>query len=91
MYDHHLNDMIKILVDKKLIKLADKGRVKTAFDQYWNDKIAITWCAEDVIQYAKMHKKVVIEEEAIDILQAMLHHHDCEIGITWETINANLP
>ena len=46
------------------------------------------WTAEDVIGYAKneMGGVVVILEEANNILDDMEHHCDCELGITWLTI-----
>lgn len=53
--------------------------------------IALIWDIEDVIQQAKDNDfKVPTEAEAIDILAAMQHGHDCNHGITWETINAHL-
>lgn len=89
MYEHHIDDMLEALAKKSLI--TDRSEAKKALQEYWEDKIAITWNAEDVIGYAKIHKKVVTEEQARDILQTMLQKHDCEYGITWDTIRENLP
>jgi len=90
MYDHHLNDMVELLAKKKLIKADQKEQAMDVLKSYWEDKIAVVWGAEDVIDYAKQQKKRMSKAKAIDILQEMLRHHDCEYGITWDTINANL-
>ena len=47
------------------------------------------WTAEDVIGYAKneMGGVVVTLEEANNILDDMEDHCDCELGITWLTID----
>lgn len=53
--------------------------------------IALIWDIEDVIQQAKDNDfKVPTEAEAIDILASMYRQHDCNHGITWETINVHL-
>jgi hypothetical protein len=84
--------MISILIKKGLITDIDtnKNKALDVLKEYWEDKIAIVWQVEDIIDYAKGHKKKVSREKAINILQSMLRRHDCEYGITWETINANL-
>jgi hypothetical protein len=93
MHDHHLEDMVKILVDRRLISGTKTNRLKilNGLKEYWEDKIAIVWQTDDIIHYAKMKKQKISKEEAIDVLQTMLRRHDCEYGISWETINANLP
>jgi ribosomal protein L10 len=90
MHDHHLTDMVTLLAKKKLIKADQQEQAIEVLKKYWEDKIAIVWGAEDVIDAAKQQKKRMSKAKAIDILQEMLRHHDCEYGITWDTINANL-
>lgn len=51
------------------------------FEQY--KKEAIKWSVEDFTEYGgyKISKK-----KAQECLEDMIHHHDCNIGITWDTI-----
>jgi hypothetical protein len=50
------------------------------------------WCEEDVIGYAlnEMDGKVITREQAQSILDQIDSHHDCELGITWETIRCGI-
>lgn len=88
MYEHHLRDMVKLLTKKKVIKAEQEA--EAVLSKYWEDKIALTWCAQDVIDYAKGYKKRVSKKRAIEILQSILRHHDCEYGVTWDTISSSL-
>ena len=54
------------------------------------DSISIVWGYEDVIGQARTQDILVTPDEARDILQEMKDGHDCNNGITWETINAHL-
>jgi len=90
MYEHHLKDMVELLAKKKVIKPEMKDAALGVLKSYWEDKIAVVWGAEDVVDYAKQQKKRISKAKANEILQDMLRHHDCEYGITWDTINANL-
>ena len=54
-----------------------------------NDKgeLVITWCVEDVLGRAKENEIPCTEEQARVILARMNHGHDCDLGITWGTID----
>ena len=90
MYDHHLKDMVELLTKKKVIKADQQDQAIKVCQKYWEDKIAVVWGAEDVIDRAKEQGKRVSKERACEILQEMLDEHDCNNGITWNTIDANL-
>lgn len=92
MHNHHITDMVNALVDAGVIRKDDVDTATATLKSVWKDKIAIVWTTEDVIDYAAMgqNPKTVTEEQAREILASMLHHHDCTIGITWDTINAEL-
>lgn len=51
-----------------------------------SDKIRIVWCVEDVISIAKEDGKNVSREQAFEILKILQRDHDCNYGITNETI-----
>jgi hypothetical protein len=50
----------------------------------------IIWSVEDVQGVAKEEDTVLSTEQCENILQTMEHHHDCEYGITWETIKSQV-
>lgn len=91
MYEHHLKDQVERLIKAKVLKPSDSEKALKVMTKYWEDKIAIVWCAEDVQARAKeQHKGRVSKANAIEILQTMLRRHDCTLGITWDTIDCNL-
>jgi hypothetical protein len=47
----------------------------------------ILWCEEDVLERAKELCITITTDQAQEILSDMERHHDCEIGITWDTID----
>lgn len=54
------------------------------FDQYKRE--SIKWSVEDFTGEAKNIGYHITEEQAQDALERMIHKHDCELGITWLTI-----
>ena len=88
MYNHHLKRMTEVLANAGL--LDKKANALKVLMDYWDDKIALIWSTEDVISRAKEKGQTISEEEARDILQSVLQHHDCTIGITWDTIDSYL-
>ena len=51
------------------------------------DSISITWHVFDVIERAKERGLKVNKAQARNILQNVERHHDCNIGVTWETLD----
>jgi hypothetical protein len=49
--------------------------------------LIISWCIEDVMDRAEEQGIPCTEEQAHNILASMDHHHDCNYGITWDTID----
>lgn len=91
MYDHHINDMISALENAGLISSKDItiNHAKNVLKKYWEDKIAIVWQIEDIIDYAKERGyKKVSKTKAKEILTEIFENHDCCCGITWDTIDA---
>ena len=54
------------------------------------DLITVSWHIEDVHLQAKRNGKTITDEQARDILQAVKRQHDCNYGITWDTLDAHL-
>jgi chromosomal replication initiation ATPase DnaA len=53
-----------------------------------DNTISIVWSIEDVTEQARKDGKEITEDQAREILQMMKDNHDCNFGITWETISA---
>ena len=90
MYDHHLIAMADDLVAAGVITSKKKDKALKALQAHWENKIAIVWSAEDVVEYAKDREMEISEETACGILESMLDGHDCNYGITWDTISCEL-
>jgi len=50
----------------------------------------VLWLADDVIKQAKELGVDITSEIAAEVLESLENHHDCNYGITWETIDAAL-
>ncbi len=49
--------------------------------------IKLTWCIEDVLGQAKSNKIKITRQEAGRVLEYCLNKHDCNIGVTWDTLD----
>ena len=87
MYEFHLKDMIQALTKQKLLKKKDEDKALKILKRYWTDKIAITWCAQDVKDRAKERKIKINEYQAKEVLDNVFHNLDCTVGVTWDTLD----
>lgn len=90
MHDHHLVDMVDGLVKAGVVAEADTEKAKAVFDEYWEDKIALTWTTEDVIELAKHHGIIVTEEQARYVLMTTFRRHDATIGVNWDVLDFHI-
>jgi len=88
MHNYQIRDQIEILVEGGFIKKTDSEKAqKLLKKKFWTDRIASTWCIEDIIDRAKEQDKKVTVKQARKILQDISHGHDAEIGINWDVID----
>ena len=59
--------------------------LKKEFEQYKRE--SIKWGCEDFIQRAEDTGYKCSKKEAQKLLEEMIHKHDCEVGITWFTLD----
>jgi hypothetical protein len=45
------------------------------------------WCEEDVLGRAKERGKKITRKQAQEILDSIDHKQDCELGISWDTLD----
>jgi len=50
----------------------------------------VIWLSDDVISRAREHNVSISNELAAEILESLEHNHDCNYGITWDHIDAEL-
>src|SRR4051812_45752212 len=83
MYEHHITDMADALQSKGLVPSGKHQEVCECLQGYWADKIAITWCVEDIAEECPGLDK----GQASEVLQEVLMRHDSERGVTWDVIH----
>lgn len=84
MYDFHIRSMTELICK---IKRKTPKAVEAALQSYWKNRIAITWSTDDVITCGKdQYNEIITEEEAENILNSLLDHHDASLGINWDTL-----
>jgi len=97
MYQHHLDDMADAIANKLSnvygdFDLDENGisdlckHIRAALAEYWADKMALVWCGSDVLEQADELGITLSNEEAKNILDNILDHHDCEMGVSWLTL-----
>lgn len=87
MYNFHIEEMISKLIGKNIIQEINQQEAIETLQNYWDGKIAIVWSAQDIMNRAEDNDIDITEEQAKDILNSILEKHDCEQGITWDTID----
>lgn len=55
-----------------------------------NDSIHIVWGVEDVIDRAKERGIDITHEQAVRVLDLMERYHDCNYGISWESMDVHI-
>lgn len=90
MYQHHIKSMASSLVEVGLA--TDEKQVELVLAKYWADMIAVVWCIDDVHGIQKdfdkdKQKSSLSDEQAQEILLSAFENHDCNHGITWESLH----
>ena len=57
-------------------------------EQY--EKESIKWDAVDFVHHGEIVDIEISEESAQEYLESMIENHDCNIGITWDTVEEYL-
>lgn len=90
MYDWHITEMSKALIDAGLISEDKDKEVQKVIQKVWEHRIAIVWNSQDIIEYAEQMDMIIDEEAADEILEDILNHHDCNYGVTWDVISSHI-
>jgi len=70
------------------VKLAKEGSYKDCFDIVDGhiQTFKVRWDREDVIHVCKQDNIVLTDDELDEVMYALIHEHDAEIGLSWSTI-----
>lgn len=98
--DKTANQIIKLVLREQAMKgqvetetvseVLSKFLADNAEDFYEKDKCVVIWGIEDIKNRAQEnygHDVVISDKLALQIIEKMQHNHDCNHGITWETID----
>jgi hypothetical protein len=85
MYPFHLEEIARQLIADKVVKPDQYEAALKSLETYWSDKVAVTWCVEDVQdRYPKLK---LSEKQARDILSMAFRQSTADRGLTWDTIH----
>lgn len=86
----HSHQMEELAMEITEATGADPAIVREVLENYWSDKIAITWAEVDLAGTALKQGRIVSSKTAMEILHDVQHHHDAELGVTWLTLEIAL-
>lgn len=73
--------------DEKKVQDEERAKIRQGIESCWKDKIAISWCTDDVIARGEEYGKTITEEEALDVLNSLMDNFDANLGINWYVID----
>ena len=88
MYDHNISGMVDALKEAGVLTERSSDTAYKTLQEYWYDKISLTWIVEDVISAANDIGLTKTPESYRVILKRVLDRHDAEYGVSWETIRS---
>lgn len=89
MYHHYVQEMAASLEEAGLVQ--DAQAAENVLSQCWANKVAVVWTTEDVHSIQKdfdpeTEKSSLSDEQAQEILLLVFDNHDCNNGISWESL-----
>ena len=95
MHQHHIEEMADALIDAGLIigtpdvqKTNMRPLIIQTLQGLWKDKIAITWDANDVRDFALSDmQRALSDDETRQVLGFLMDEHDATLGVNWDTIS----
>ena len=86
----HVRDMTNNIA--KALKLTKNQtlKVQKTIEDYWADRMALTWTSADVIETAKTMDIKLTNDQAREILADTLHGHDADLGVNWEVLRTRI-
>lgn len=85
MYRHEIEKIANAVVSGT--ELTDVKSVEKIIENCFQSKIAVVWSIEDVFSRAEYRDIELTEEQALSILDRLLHNHDANLGISWDVID----
>lgn len=88
MYSDLKQRIMPLLQEMDDIYSGSNQKIIAILDEYEEKMVgAIRWATDDMIAQATGEGWELSEEDAQTALEDMISHHDCNLGITWETIH----
>ena len=87
MFDHEKETLTNCVAKAlKLKTKKDKEAIRKGVEDYFKDKIAMSWNIEDVMHVAEEEDMKISDDDALYILNLCMNEHDANDGINWDTI-----
>lgn len=84
--NHMANSIYAAMAQNPKARIFPK-EIKRALKKYWQNKAAIIWSVDDILNFAKeMDYEDFCYEDAIEVLDSVIKNHDAEYGLNWDII-----
>ena len=83
MYDYLILNMAKEIYEAKASTV---DQIAGVLFNFWEERIAITWCIDDVQSVVHAAGRKITKDQAANVLERVLNKHDAEFGVNWETL-----
>jgi hypothetical protein len=87
MYDYLLEEMASAISQQLHVENATVLRILA---DYWRDKIAHVWQADDMLEAARKAGKPITRADAADLIHNVFDMHDSSIGINWTCLDVEI-
>jgi len=87
MYDYLLEEMADAVSNQLHVENAAVLRILT---DYWQDKIAHVWQADDMLEAARKAGKPITRADAAGLIHNVFDMHDSSIGINWTCLEVEI-
>ena len=81
MFNSEIKKHVAKLIEDGVISTEDHDKALESLQDYWKDKLGLTWTVEDVLTEADGRGIDITVEQAIDVLASIQDGLDASVGV----------
>ena len=87
MFNYQINAIVNKMIVDGIIAPNNTENAFISIKEYFSDKIAMTWTAEDILTRAGEINIDITDEQAVEILSSLQDNFNTNIRINWNIID----